>query len=283
MVATDLFQWEQNNYLVVADYYSRYIEVVKLENTTSRAVVNHMKSIFAQHGIPSVVRRDNGPQYTATEYKQFAQKWNFEHQTSSPYYPKSNGLAEKAVQIGKRLLSKAKQDGKDPYLSLLECRNTPTGNVASPAQILMSRRLRSHLPTTQNQLQPKLVDPERMKEKFEEKKTKQKRYYDRGSTELPAVQVQNKWKPAVIKEKLETPRSYIVQTPNGQRFRRNRNHIRKQKYGVEISRPWGPIEDFQSDGAREVREEQVSEPSTGQYYKTRSGRLSKPPERYQAC
>ncbi|CAB4034557.1 Hypothetical predicted protein, partial [Paramuricea clavata] len=26
MVATDLFQWEQNNYLVVADYYSRYIE-----------------------------------------------------------------------------------------------------------------------------------------------------------------------------------------------------------------------------------------------------------------
>ncbi|CAB3984231.1 sec1 family domain-containing 2 [Paramuricea clavata] len=102
MVATDLFQWEQNNYLVVADYYSRYIEVVKLENTTSRTVVNHMKSIFARHGIPSVVRSDNGPQYTATEYKQFAQKWNFEHQTSSPYYPKSNGLAEKAVQIVKR-------------------------------------------------------------------------------------------------------------------------------------------------------------------------------------
>ena len=291
MVATDLFQWEQSNYLVVADYYFRYIEVVKLENTTSRAVVNHMKSIFARHGIPSVVRSDNGPQYTATEYKQFAQKWNFEHQTSSPYYPKSNGLAEKAVQIVNRLLSKAKQDGKDPYLSLLKYRNTPIGNVASPAQILMSRRLRSHLPTTQNQLQPKVVDPERMKEKFEEKQTKQKRYYDRGSTELPAVQegeagrvqVQNKWKPAVIKEKLETPRSYIIQTPNGQRFRRNRNHIRKQKYGVQISTPWEPIEDFQSDGAREVREEQVSEPSTGQYYKTRSGRLSKPLERYQAC
>jgi transposase InsO family protein len=171
MVATDLFQWEQNNYLVVADYYSRYSEVVKLENITSRAVVNHVKPIFARHGIPSVVRSDNGPQYTATEYKQLAQKWNFEPQTSSPYYPKSNGLAEKAVQIVKRLLSNAKQDGKDPYLSLLEFRNTPIGNVASPAQILMSRRLRSHLPTTRNQLQPKVVDPERMKEKFEEKQT----------------------------------------------------------------------------------------------------------------
>ena len=44
MVATDLFMWEQNNYMVVVDYYSRYIEVAKLENTTSRTVVNHTKS-----------------------------------------------------------------------------------------------------------------------------------------------------------------------------------------------------------------------------------------------
>ncbi len=119
IVATDLFQWEQNNYMVVVDYYSRYIEIARLENTTSKTVVNHTKSIFARHGIPEVVISVNGPQYTAMEYKQFAQEWKFEHQTSSPYYPKSNGLAEKAVQIVKRLLSKSKQDGKDPYLSLL--------------------------------------------------------------------------------------------------------------------------------------------------------------------
>ena len=85
--------------MVVVDYYSRYIEVAKLENTTSGTVVNHTKSICVRHGIPDVVRSDNGPQYTATHYKQFAQDWNFEHQTSSPYYPRSNGLAEKAVQI----------------------------------------------------------------------------------------------------------------------------------------------------------------------------------------
>jgi hypothetical protein len=74
-----------------------------------------------------------------------------------------------------------------------------------------------------------------------------------------------------------------VETSSDQRETgRNRNHIRKKKYGVQKSRPWEPIEDFQSSGAREVREEQVSKPSTGQYYKTRNGRLSKPPERYQA-
>ena len=229
-------QWEQNNYMVVIDYYSRYIEIARLENTTSKTVVNHTKSIFARHGIPEVVRSDNGPQYTAMEYKQFAQEWKFEHQTSSPYYPKSNGLAEKAVQIVKRLLSKSKQDGKDPYLSLLEYRNTPIGNVASPAQVLMSRRLRSHLPNTKSQLKPQVVDSEKMKKKLEEKQVKQKQCYDKGSKKLSTleeeesvrVQVKSKWKPAVIKGKLQAPRSYIVQMSNGQSLRRNRQHIKKQ-------------------------------------------------------
>ncbi len=81
------------------------------------------------------------------------------------------------MQIVKRLLSKSKQDGKDPYLSLLEYRNTPIGNVASPAQVLMSRRLRSQLPNTKSQLKPQVVDSEKMKKKLEEKQVKQKQCY----------------------------------------------------------------------------------------------------------
>jgi len=277
--------------MVVVDYYSRYIEVAKLKNTTSRTIVNHTKSIFARHGIPDVVRSDNGPQYTATQYKQFAQDWKFEHQTSSPYYPRSNGLAEKAVQIVKRLLSKAKQDGKDPYISLLEYRNTPIDNVASPAQILMSRRLRSHLPTTPNQLKPQVVEPEQMKEKLEEKKAKQKKFYDQGSKiqselkegERVRVQVESKWKPAVIEEKLQTPRSYILQMENGQRVRRNRQHIRRtQNCGVSRSRESSEtqsktIEDFEFNVKRANKKDVVQE----HVYRTRSGRLSKPPDRLQ--
>ena len=148
LVATDLFHWEQRDFLLVVDYYSRYVEVVKLDDIKSRTVVNHTKSIFARYGIPSVVRSDNGPQYSGQEYQQFSKEWKFEHQTSSPYYPKSNGLAEKAVQTVKMLLTKAKADGKDPYLSLLEYRNTPIDDVGSPAQLLMSRRLQSILPNT---------------------------------------------------------------------------------------------------------------------------------------
>ena len=68
--------------------------------------------------------------------------------TSSPNYAQSNGLAERNVQTIKNLLKKAKEGMKDEQLALLEFRNTPiSGLQESPAQLLMSRRLRSTLPT----------------------------------------------------------------------------------------------------------------------------------------
>ena len=47
---------------------------------------------------------------------------------SSPEYPRSNGLAEKAVETAKNFLENAKEDNKDPYLAMLEVRNAPVNN-----------------------------------------------------------------------------------------------------------------------------------------------------------
>ena len=46
-VATDLFLWNNSHYLLIIDYFSRYIEIVKLNSESTTAVVKHMKSIFA--------------------------------------------------------------------------------------------------------------------------------------------------------------------------------------------------------------------------------------------
>ena len=53
-------------------------------------------------------------------------------------YPQANGLVEKEVQTVKKLLTKAKKDRRDPYLGLLEYRNTPIDDIGSLAQLLMS-------------------------------------------------------------------------------------------------------------------------------------------------
>jgi hypothetical protein len=49
----------------VVNYYPRYFEIAQLENISSKTVITHFKSIFARHGIPSMVRSDSGSQYTS--------------------------------------------------------------------------------------------------------------------------------------------------------------------------------------------------------------------------
>ena len=92
----------------------------------------------------------------AKEFQTLTKEYRIKHTTTSPYHPQANGLAERSVQTVKRLLIKAKADGQDLYLCLLENRNTVMDNLASPAQLLMSRRLRTNLPVATSQLQPKV-------------------------------------------------------------------------------------------------------------------------------
>lgn len=67
-----------------------------------------------------------GHVYNSREFKQFAESWGFQHVTWSPHYPQSNGLAEKTVQTAKRILTKAKEDKKDPYHPAYNNATTPT-------------------------------------------------------------------------------------------------------------------------------------------------------------
>ena len=150
-VAADLFTWKNNNYLILVDYYSRYMEMSKLSSTTSTSVIQHIKSIFARHGIPETSISDNGPQFSSSSFTQFATDYGFYHQTSSPNHPQSNGEAERAVQTVKSILNKA----EDPYLGLLAYRVAPLANGYSPAELLMGRKPRSTVPMIPELYKPK--------------------------------------------------------------------------------------------------------------------------------
>ena len=116
VVATDLFQLKGVDYLIVIDYFSRYVEVAAMQTTTkSSEVIRALKSIFARHGIPEQVRSDNGPQFDSAEFSYFAKEWGFKHSTSSPRFPQANGEVERGVRTVKNLLTKE----KDPAKALL--------------------------------------------------------------------------------------------------------------------------------------------------------------------
>ena len=142
-VGMHLFQYGNQQFLIIVDYYSGFIEYSKLSASTSPAVIAHVKSVFARWGIPLKVVSDNGPQFSSRAFREFAEEWQFQHRTSSPTYPQSNGMVERAVGVLKGLLTKA----EDPYLALLNYRNSPRADGApSPATRMLGRSTRSLLP-----------------------------------------------------------------------------------------------------------------------------------------
>ena len=83
-------------------------------------------------------------------------------------------MAEKAVQTIKRLMKKAAHDGNDPYLALLEYRNTPwSDTLGSPAQRLMGRRTKTLIPTTSNLLKPETINPIIVQEELQKHRRQQ--------------------------------------------------------------------------------------------------------------
>jgi len=107
-IRVDLFHLNGATNLVAVDYFSRFPEVTKLTSTTSPAVITVLKSIFSRFGVPEIVMSDNGPQFDAQAFDDFAKSYNFEHTTSSPEYPQSNQLVERMVKTVKRLIKESK-------------------------------------------------------------------------------------------------------------------------------------------------------------------------------
>ena len=88
-------------------YFSKYLLVINIPNSTSSAVIKELGMIFSEFGKPQVFRSDNEPCYLSQEFRFFMQNWAIEHRTSSPHYPQSNDLAESMVKVSKNLIEKA--------------------------------------------------------------------------------------------------------------------------------------------------------------------------------
>ena len=178
-------------------------------------VITELRKIFSRYGIPEEVMLDNGPQYASREFQEFAKTWEFKHITSSPRYPRSNGLVERTIQTVKKLLSKALSSHQDPYLAILENRNTPVDGFATPAQLLMSRNLRSKIPSLPTNLKPKIINAQDFQDNREKIQQQQKGYHDKRATSLPTLEEGEhvrmrdgkKWKPVTVRKNASEPRS----------------------------------------------------------------------------
>ena len=222
-LASDIFHFQNNSYLLILDFTSRFPIVRKLKSMKATHVGSHFSEVFGEYGWPDTLFSDNGPCYASHEFKQLMLDISVNHITSSPHYPQSNGLGEKYVQIVKNLFIKAHEEGTDYQKALMIYRNTPLDdNLISPMQILQGRTARSDLPMScaakvkfgLASAQPSLSRPEK-------NECAPTHDYKLNQDVMYLDPVSKKWFPATIVRLLDTKRSYLIRTPEGVGVQKN--------------------------------------------------------------
>ena len=143
-LGTDLFYWKHFDFLVLGDYFSKFLIVRKLPSSTSSAVCEEISNIFTEFSKPYIIRSDNGPCYASKEFKELMELFQVQHVTSSPHFPQSNEFAEAMVKILKKLMDRSTLQEKLWNFGLMEYRCTPImGNIPSPLELLTGQNLPS--------------------------------------------------------------------------------------------------------------------------------------------
>ena len=125
------------------DYYSRWVSVDILQESTSVNIINRLRHSFATHGLPECIVTDNGPPFLSKEFKTYLQEHGITHHRVTPYWPQAN--VERQNRTLCKAIRAAHAKGKDWRTELdvflLACRSTPhcvTGR--SQAELLFNPR-----------------------------------------------------------------------------------------------------------------------------------------------
>ena len=230
-VAADIFTFRGQDYLVCTCALSAYYEVDRLESKKVKDIIYVLRQQWARHGVPEELCTDNSP-FLSAEFREHADTWGFKHTTSSPTYSQANGCAEAAVRRAKTLMAKAAEAGVDPFLALLDQRNTPSEYLhLSPAQMMFGRRTRTLLPTTDALLATPTAAGAQVA--LTKSKERQAAYYNRGAMERPTLPVgqtvrfrhnEGDWRKAEV-DKILPFRSYQLRLADGSTRRRNARHV----------------------------------------------------------
>ncbi|XP_061727150.1 uncharacterized protein K02A2.6-like isoform X1 [Cydia pomonella] len=137
-------------YLILVDARSKWLEVFPRCSTSAANTIEKLSEAFARWGLPRQLVSDNGPPFTSREVAAYLTTNGIEHLFSAPYHPASNGAAENAVRIIKKVIKKAVRQKQNINIAintfLLHYRNTEhctTGE--SPAALMLGRQIRTKL------------------------------------------------------------------------------------------------------------------------------------------
>lgn len=211
-----------DNFLILIDTYSKWLEVVRTKEITSKRTIEMLESIFSRFGVPSTIVSDNAASFTSYNFKRFCDINGIAHVTSPPFHPASNGQAENSVKTFKNSLKKMLQDKENKSISIVKLmgtllyanRNTIHSETKkSPFEMMFNRK-----PLLRwDALIPKKNDSSRCHNKSNVKE------FSIGDQVYTKNFMSNKWQKAEI-VKIIGFNTYIVLL-NGKHFKKHANHL----------------------------------------------------------
>ena len=120
-------------------------------STSMSAIRPKLEKIFAIHGIPDLVKSDNGLPFDSHAFEDYAKEKRFIHRSVTPLWPEANGIVERFMQPlvkSARASAAAGQSWKNEiYTFVANYRATPRSSTnATPHQLLMNRSVKVKLP-----------------------------------------------------------------------------------------------------------------------------------------
>ena len=80
--------------MVVIDANSCFPEVDIVHSTKATSTISKLERIFATHGVPAIIKSNNGPPFTSHEFHSYVIEIGVKHQKITPLWPQANFEAE---------------------------------------------------------------------------------------------------------------------------------------------------------------------------------------------
>ncbi|XP_068212566.1 uncharacterized protein [Palaemon carinicauda] len=139
--------------MAYADRLTGWLELAHFPHGTSSShIETQLRRYFTRWGALEQISMDSGTNLASEEMVEFFKLWGVSVRLSSARYPQSNGRAEAAVKVGKRIImantgSVGSLDIDKSSMAMLQYLNTPIRGInKSLVQMAVGRQLRDGIP-----------------------------------------------------------------------------------------------------------------------------------------
>ena len=106
VLGTDVFHFNNKNYLCVVDYHSKFPVVKRLEGLSTESPIATIKVIFTEYSIPCRLMPDTGMNFVSDKFQKFSNSINVEQAVLLVYHHQSNRLVKACIKFVKHTFKK---------------------------------------------------------------------------------------------------------------------------------------------------------------------------------